>query len=125
MERRRIINIVRDVIIPSQQEILSPILQSTSFTLSMDASTDITQNKAFNIGIRYFNDSAGRIIESLWGLDKVYDGDENQQANATTIFEKHQKSLESGNIPLKNIDAFCSDQANVIIGSITQMPKTY
>ncbi|KAL7287824.1 hypothetical protein TKK_0018198 [Trichogramma kaykai] len=114
--RKQLVPILKDVIVPTHKERLGHILKINFFSLLVDESTDVSIKQCMCIVVRYFCPETNSVRESLWDLVSIFDGDEKTKADAETLSEKIFETFRNYDVPLTNILGFSSDTASVMIG---------
>lgn len=114
-DRLDIKSVICQHLAPAFKKNLKEVLKTQKFSIIVDETTDVTSTHSLCIVVRYFDEKAKKIRESLWDLIEVY-RDKNSLANAEQISQKIIKSFEVEEIPLENIFSFCSDTCNLMFG---------
>ena len=116
LNRKRIIDIVNNVLAPTYREYMTEVLKKEKFSIMVDESTDKSNLQYMCILVRYFDPENNKIQDRLWDLVQVYDSDEDCLADADSLSQKILDSFGTKEIPTANMLGFCSDTCNVMFG---------
>lgn len=109
LDRKKIPAILEKIIAPAHTAKMAAKLKTTKFSVRIDEATDVAKHSSICIVVRYLDEEAGEIKDSLWDLVPSYVGDESQaEANASHIAETVLNTFRDAEVPLSNIIAFCS-----------------
>ena len=109
-KRTKCCKIITKVLSPVIENNLEKILSSNRFSLLIDESTDLSNEKYLCFLVRYFIN--GQINTSLLDLIPVSaEGD-----SAKCMYMQFKTCVQKRKIDLNNIVGFCSDNANVMVG---------
>lgn len=103
--------IVKNVLAKKEMNDLAAELKQTYFSILVDESTDISNNKLCCINVKYINKN-GKLCDRLLEILTI----DAKDCSAEKLFTACKNSLNSMEIPLKNIIGFASDNASVMIG---------
>ncbi|XP_011884095.1 PREDICTED: uncharacterized protein LOC105571237 [Vollenhovia emeryi] len=110
--RLKCTNIVKDIVAKRETEKLVEILKGRKFSVLIDESTDITDNKLMCILVQYVSPFDKRVKTQLLELLSLNAVD----CSAKKIFEVFKTFFLEKEIPIKNIIGMACDNASVMIG---------
>ncbi|XP_026829030.1 zinc finger protein 862-like [Ooceraea biroi] len=112
LSRNKCASIVKNVIAKRETEQLIEILKNRKFSILIDESTDITDNKFMCILVQYVCPSDKKVKTQLLDLLSL----DSTDCSAIKIFNIFTNMLNNYNIPIQNIIGMASDNASVMIG---------
>lgn len=71
LKRTKATNIIKNVIAPSEREVLTAKLNQTKFSVMMDESTDIACESIICVVVRFYDQDHGKIVSRFWDLIRV------------------------------------------------------
>lgn len=110
--RTKCSSIVKNIIAKHESEKIIEYLKTRRFSILVDESTDISDNKLMCILIRYVSPLNKKVSSRLLELLTLDATD----CSANKIFETFKNFLEEKEIPIKNIIGLACDNASVMIG---------
>ncbi|KAJ8680725.1 hypothetical protein QAD02_016512 [Eretmocerus hayati] len=116
LHRRKMPKIAHNVIMPCHINLVSNNVRGKKYVIQADASTDDHNMEMIVIALRYFDRDKGQIVEVLFEVFLVYDGDEFATADADTVSDKIEGKFVQNNIPLEDCLALETDGAPVFQG---------
>lgn len=111
--------IVRNVISPVICDDLKRILREKHFSVLVDESSDVSNNRVLCILVRFINNNNNLSTQLLDCLRIGAD-----DGTAKGLFRLFENCLKSFNLKFENIVGYCSDNANVMMGAKESF-KTY
>lgn len=112
LKRTKCTEIIKNVIGESETKELVDILKVTPFSIMIDESTDISDQKHMCLLARYVHPQSGNVETKLLELIKI----DARDGRAEQIYKHFKTCLEKFEIPIANIIGVASDGANVMIG---------
>jgi len=112
LARKKCSHIVKNVIAERETEKIVQNLKTCKFSILVDESTDISDNKVTCILVRYISPLNKKITTQLLELLLLDATD----CSAKKIFALFKKLLEEKEIPIKNIVGLACDNASVMVG---------
>lgn len=117
LDRKKISDILNEVIAPAQKQRLINYFQVTQFSFSIDESTDISVHSSICIVVRFYDPEREKECDSLLEVIPAYASrDENAKVDATYVAEAVLAVFDDAAIPRENIISFCSDTCNLMMG---------
>lgn len=104
--------IVKNVIAKTETEDLVKDLQQTVFSVMIDESTDISNDKNMCILVRYVSPSSRKLITTLLEIVRL----DSHDCSAESLWQAFKKCLDEKKIPITNIVGFASDNASTMTG---------
>lgn len=112
LKRTKCVEIIKNVLCKNDIEELAADLRETVFSVLIDESTDICDQKSMCLLVKYINKNAGLSETKLLELIQINAKD----CSAKNLYTDFKNCLQKYNIPLKNIIGVACDGANVMIG---------
>ncbi|CAN8029251.1 unnamed protein product [Ixodes persulcatus] len=110
--RKKCTNIVKNILARVETEELAQTLRETTFSILIDESTDVSNQKQLCVLAWYVDPSSGKVKTELLELVQVNAAD----GTAENVFSSLRECLEAKGIPLKNIIGLACDNASVMVG---------
>ena len=115
-----VVDIIKLVIAPCQQERFKKFLMHQKFSIIIDESTSKSSKHCLCVVTRYFDSDAGKVHDSLWDVILLYEN-EYSTANAENILSKVIESFKTALVPICNAICFASDTCNLLMGKISSV----
>lgn len=112
LARTKCSHITTNVIAKRETEKVVENLKTRNFSILIDESTDITDNKVMCTLVRYVSPINNKITTQLLDLLLLEAAD----CSASKIFDSFKNLLEQKEIPIKNIVGLACDNASVMVG---------
>lgn len=112
LARTKCSHITTNVIAKRETEKVVENLKTCNFSILIDESTDITDNKVMCTLVRYVSPINNKITTQLLDLLLLEAAD----CSASKIFDSFKNLLEQKEIPIKNIVGLACDNASVMVG---------
>ncbi|KAJ8683090.1 hypothetical protein QAD02_018882 [Eretmocerus hayati] len=128
LHRKKVQKIAHNVILPCHLNRVADSVRGRKYIILLDGYTDQHNQEHVCICLRYYDSQAARIVEILFDIISVFDGDENQAANSDTLTGKIVAPFFKHNIPLKDCLGLETDGAAVYRGaheSVLQKIRLY
>lgn len=109
--RSKTTEIVKNVLAKKETGDLVTELKRVYFSVLIDESTDISNNKIFCINVKYF-DTHGKLNDRLLEIITL----DAKDSSAEKLFAAFKQSFNTKQLPLNNIVGFASDNASVMVG---------
>ncbi|KAJ8909743.1 hypothetical protein NQ315_014011 [Exocentrus adspersus] len=110
--RTKCTEIIKNILANKELDNTVSELRVTPFSVLIDESTDITDQKNLCILVRYVNRRKGKAETKLLELLRINAA----EGTAEKLYNEFKKYLESHNIPLKNIVGLACDGYNLMVG---------
>lgn len=99
---------IKNVLAIDRLNDLSNKLTSTVFSIIVDESTDIFQNKSLSLVVRYYDEDTRNVEDSFLTIIDVTD--------SNNLIQSIIDFFTSINVPLSNLLGFAADSVNVLVG---------
>lgn len=103
---------------------LADILKSTYFSICLDESTDVSEDKVLVIIVRYVDLSMNEIATRMWDLVPIFLAGVDADSGAERVLECVENSFGKYEVPIDNIlIGTCTDGAMTMIGDISGLKQ--
>ena len=102
--------LVNHALAPEFHDPVVECMQTQSFSLLMDETTDISVEKQACLMVRYFDDGVSSVVTKFYQMVTV------NTANAQNLYDAVRTQFETDNVSFSNLLGFGSDGASVMLG---------
>ncbi|XP_076385087.1 uncharacterized protein LOC143263988 [Megachile rotundata] len=112
LSRRKCVRIIKNVLGKRETDKLVPILKNQKFSILIDKSTTIANDKLLCVLVKYVSPENGKCMTKLFELLPL----NGLNYSAEKLYSAFEKSFKNKNIPISNVVGIACDNAAVMIG---------
>lgn len=113
LSRKKCTKIIENVLAKDVTDSLVKILQNQKFSVLIDESTHITDNKILYLSVKYFSRDAGTVVTQLLQIIEL----DSRDWSAEKLYTVFKDCFSKFSIPLPNIVGVAVDNAFVMVGA--------